>query len=121
MANLLQTVSKQATRFSAKSNGVIGMVASGAGTDLVLRAADRLVLGGRAQQFAGVSVPIINISVGVIDGLNYAVHGKGKLVSKDGVIAVLGAKLLEGVITNVGGVRIAPDATLGSSSSGVSF
>jgi len=117
---LLQQVSKFGSKFSAKSNGIIGTVASGAGTDLVLRAADTLVLGGRAQIFAGFSVPVINISVGVIDAINYSVHSKGKMISKDGAIAVLGAKVLEGVISNVGGVRIPAASSLGSSG-GVNF
>jgi len=116
---LLKTVTTQATKFSAKSSGIIGTVASGAGTDLIFRAGDTILLGGKLQSIASVAVPIINITVGFIDALNYLVHAKGKMISKDGAIAVIGAKVLQGAVATIPNITLPSQLTL--TSRGVEF
>ena len=95
--SVVTQVSKHAGKFKAGSKGILGNSASGIGTDQLMRLVDN-VFGSPVQNIASVNVPVIG-TVGPIDFLNYLVHA-GKLgFKKEGLIAVLAAKVRQWCFT----------------------
>jgi len=68
-------------------------IITGTGFDAVGKAVDG-IFGSPIQRIFSFNLPIIG-PVGVIDILNYLVHSRGKLVSQNGLIAVIGAKVVQ--------------------------
>lgn len=106
------TINKFATNLSAKGKGVLSTAASGIGTDMLMRTIDNVV-GSPVQRIASFNLPVIG-TVGPIDVLNYSVHAGGFKVSKNGLIAVLAAKIASGVLPSIGPIRL-PQTTANAS------
>jgi len=100
----VQTVVKFGNRFKAGSKGIIGMAASGAGTDAIMRTIDGLV-GSPVQRIFSFSIPVLG-TIGPIDALNYLVHAGGLKISKNGLIAVAAAKVVSGSLSAIGPISL---------------
>lgn len=103
------TVNKFARNLSAQGKGVLATSASGIGTDMLMRTIDNLV-GSPVQKIFSFNLPVIG-TVGPIDVLNYSVHAGGFKLSKNGLIAVLAAKIAGGALTNLGPIRLPQTST----------
>ena len=109
---ITSSVQKFATKFSAKGTGVLATSASGIGTDMLMRTIDNVV-GSPVQRIASFGLPVVG-TVGPIDVLNYIVHAGGLKLSKNGLIAVLAAKITAGVLPSIGPIRL-PQTTVNAS------
>ena len=86
---------KSVSKFVPTSKGVVQNSVSGIGADQLLKIVDNMI--GSPMQSFGITLPILG-RVSVVDGLNYLVHNKGKLMpdkSFNGIIAVGSAKLVQ--------------------------
>lgn len=98
------TVLKTVGRFKAGSKGVLGTAASGIGTDLLMRTVDNVV-GSPVQRIFSFNLPVVG-TVGPIDALNYILHAGGIKVSKNGIIAIVSAKIVAGALPSIGPIQL---------------
>ncbi len=94
------------------------VAASGAGFDVIMRAADGLALGGTLQRFA-IPVPFVGVTFSLIDLANYLAHSGGKIVPKSTkpFIAVGSAKFVQGSFS-LSNIRLGTGSGDGSTGSG---
>lgn len=98
------TVLKTVGRFKAGSKGVLGTAASGIGTDVLMRTVDNVV-GSPVQRIFSFNLPVVG-TVGLIDAINYVLHAGGFKISKNGIIALLAAKITSGALTQIGPIAL---------------
>lgn len=86
------------------SKGIIQNSVTGVGFDQVAKTIDNMV-GSPVQKIFSFNVPFLG-SAGPIDLMNYFVHANGLKLSKNGFIAVLAAKIVQGVLPSIGGIKL---------------
>ena len=100
----LQSVTKFTGKIVPTSKGIIQTAVSGVGTDQVMRLVDSF-FGAPVQKIFSINLPIIG-NVGPIQFLNYIAHAGGFKISKKGLLAVGFAQMANGVLTNIGPIRL---------------
>ena len=78
--------------------GIIPTAILGTGVLVSLTALDTQLLGGRLTSIFSFPIPVLNISVGLIDLINGLIFFQGKTRMKSAVTAVLGSKLITGAV-----------------------
>ncbi len=101
---MLSSVTRVAKKFEAGSRGILGTAAGGIGTHTLMTAADNAT-GGNVARLLSVNLPVIG-QTGIIDALTYIVYANGIKISKRGIIALVAAKMVGGVIPSLGGLNI---------------
>lgn len=86
------------------SRGIIQNSVTGIGFDQFSRTVDNM-FGSPVQRIISIPVPFLG-NVGPIDVANYFVHANGLRLSKNGLIAVLSAKIVQGVLPSIGGFQL---------------
>ena len=95
----VQRISKILTGDAAPGKrGIIPTAILGTGVLVSLTALDTQLLGGRLTRIFSVSIPVINIRVGLIDLINGLIFFQGKTRTKSAVTAVLGSKIITGAV-----------------------
>lgn len=79
-------------------------IITGTGFDAVAKTVDG-IFGSPVQRIFSFNLPLVG-PIGVIDVLNYLVHSGGKMVSKTGLTAVIGAKIVQ--TGGIAGVNLIP-------------
>ena len=122
----LASLQKITGKIIPTSKGVLQNATTGIGADKVMRTIDSL-FGSPVQKIFSFNLPIIG-NVGPIDFLNYVGHAGGFKASKNGFIAVLSAKIVDGALKNIGPVSLpqagrssATSQTSATPASGASF
>ncbi len=100
----LSLITKQTSKLIPTSKGILQNVVTGVGTDKTLRALDNVV-GSPLQRITSFNLPFIG-NFGVIDFINYIGHSGGLKISRKGLIAVLSAKAIDGVLPSIGGFSL---------------
>jgi len=95
---------KSVGRIVPISKGIGQNIITGTGFDTVAKTVDG-IFGSPVQRIFSFNFPLVG-PVGVIDVLNYLIHSRGKMVSKNGFIAVLGAKIVQ--TGGIGGMNLIP-------------
>jgi len=98
-----------------KSGGIVQNAITGIGFDQLARAVDSVV-GSPVQSIFSFNLPVIG-GVGIIDVINYLLHSQGKIISKNGIIAVGAAKFVTGALPAIGGIAIPSIGNVGVSAS----
>jgi hypothetical protein len=80
-------------RFVPVGKGIVQTSITGVGFDAVAKTVDG-VFGSPVQRIFSFNFPMIG-PIGVIDAINYLIHGQGKIISGKGLTAVLAAKLVQ--------------------------
>ena len=101
---MLKPLTNVINKFEAGGKSVLGTVAGGIGSDILMKTIDN-VTGGNVQRLASINLPIVG-PVGLIDAFNYIIYAGGIKISKRGILAVVGAKIATGVISSVGSLSI---------------
>ena len=78
--------------------GIIPTAILGTGVLVSLTALDTQLLGGRLTSIFSFPIPVLNISVGLIDLINGLIFFQGKTRMKSAVTAVLGSKIITGAV-----------------------
>ena len=123
---MTSTIQKTVTKFSTKSTGILGQAASGIGTNRLMRFTDNVLIGGRTQSVFAIPIPFIG-QADLIDLFNYIVHAGGFKLSKKGFVAVVSAKVEQGVLPLIpnlnllGGSSPTGSAATGIQSTGAGF
>ena len=78
--------------------GIIPTAILGNGVLVSLTALDTQLLGGRLTSIFSFPIPVLNISVGLIDLINGLIFFQGKTRMKSAVTAVLGSKIITGAV-----------------------
>ena len=78
--------------------GIIPTAILGTGVLVSLTALDTQLLGGRLTSIFSFPIPVLNISVGLIDLINGLIFFQGKTRVKSAVTAVLGSKIITGAV-----------------------
>jgi len=112
---LQQTVTKPFRKFVPKSGGIVQNAITGIGFDQLARAVDSVV-GSPVQGIFSFNLPFIG-GVGIIDVINYLLHSGGKIISKNGIVAVGAAKFVTGTLPAIGGIAIPSIGNVGVSAS----
>jgi len=110
-----QTITKPFNKFVPSSKGLIQNALTGVGFDQLAKALDGVV-GSPVQSIFSFQVPILG-PVGIIDVINYFLHARNKLISRDGFIAVGAAKFVGGALPAIGGIAIPSVGNVGVSAS----
>ena len=78
--------------------GIVPTAILGTGVLISLTALDTQLLGGRLTSIFSFPIPVLNISVGLIDLINGLIFFQGKTRMKSAVTAVLGSKIITGAV-----------------------
>ena len=78
--------------------GILPTAILGTGVLVSLTALDTQLLGGRLTSIFSFPIPVLNISVGLIDLINGLIFFQGKTRMKSAVTAVLGSKIITGAV-----------------------
>ena len=101
---MLQSVTKFGKKFEAGTKGILGTAAGGIGTNTLMRTVDNAT-GGNVQRIFSINLPFIG-QTGLIDALTYVVYANGLKISKRGAIALIAAKMVQGVIPSLGNISV---------------
>jgi len=112
---LTTTITKPFRKFVPKSGGIVQNAVTGIGFDQLARAVDSVV-GSPVQGIFNFNLPFIG-GVGIIDVVNYFLHSGGKIISKNGFVAVGAAKFVTGTLPAIGGIAIPSIGNVGVSAS----
>ena len=85
---------------SPGKRGIVPTAILGTGVLVSLTALDTQLLGGRISSIS-VPIPLLNIRVGIIDGINFLIFFQGPKRTRSAITAVLGSKLITGAV-NIG-------------------
>jgi len=107
------TITKPFTKFVPSSKGVVQNALTGVGFDQLAKAVDNII-GSPVQNIFSFQVPILG-PVGIIDVINYFLHARNKLISRDGFIAVGAAKVVGGALPSIGNIAIPSVGNVGVS------
>jgi len=110
----LTTIQKPLRKAVPVSKGLLQNSVTGVGFDAVSRTVDN-IFGSPVQRIFSVNLPIIG-AFGPIDFLNYLVHANGLRISKNGIVAVVAAKIVTGALPSIGPIQLpgSPVAGVGS-------
>lgn len=98
------------------SKGIIQNSVTGVGFDQVAKTLDNIV-GSPIQKIFSMPIPFIG-SVGAIDVANYFVHANGLKLSKNGFIAVIAAKIVQGILPSIGSFKLPGSSNTGGAGQG---
>lgn len=79
-------------------------IITGTGFDAVAKTVDG-IFGSPVQRIFSFNFPFVG-PIGLLDVLNYLVHSRGKMISQNGLIAVVGAKIVQ--TGSIAGMNILP-------------
>src|SRR5690349_17436406 len=105
--SLTKSITKPLSGLVPPSKKIGTTIITGTGFDTVAKTVDG-IFGAPIQRIFSFNFPIVG-PIGVIDILNYLVHSRGKLVSQTGIIAVVGAKIVQ--TGGIGGMNLIPVLT----------
>ena len=104
---LVKSITKPLSGLVPPSKKIGTTIITGTGFDAVAKAVDG-IFGSPVQRIFSFNFPIIG-PIGVLDIINYLVHSRGKLISQTGLIAVVGAKIVQ--TGGIGGMNLIPVLT----------
>ena len=105
---------------TSPKKAVIANIVTGTGVDVFLRRVDN-IFGSPIQKLFGFNVPFLG-NVGLIDFANYVIHTGGKVTKNvmPGLVAVGGAKAIEGTLPLLSGTLAIPGLSSSTSNPGPS-
>jgi len=83
------------------ARGIVPTAVLGTGVLVSLTALDTQLLGGRLTRLFSFPIPGVNISIGLIDIINFLIFFQGPKRTKSAITAVVGSKLITGAV-NIG-------------------
>lgn len=98
------TVTNTLKKAVPTSKGIIQNSVTGVGFDQVAKTVDN-IFGSPVQRIFSFNMPVIG-PIGPIDIMNYFTHANGLRVSKNGFIAVIAAKIVQGVLPSIGSIKL---------------
>jgi hypothetical protein len=105
--SLTKSITKPFSGLVPPSKKIGTTIITGTGFDAVAKTVDG-IFGSPIQRIFSFNFPLIG-PIGVLDILNYMVHSRGKLVSQNGLLAVVGAKIVQ--TGGIAGMNIIPVLT----------
>lgn len=105
--SLTKSLSKPLSGLVPPSKKIGTTIITGTGFDAVAKTVDG-IFGSPIQRIFSFNFPIVG-PIGILDILNYLVHSRGKLVSQNGILAVVAAKIVQ--TGGIGGMNLIPVLT----------